>query len=238
MRRILFAFAAVLFAANLSFAQEQQTEQSYLVLPMFGNKAKTEEQQKKDERFLTSCDKSFTNRQEASQFFMERGWDYYNEGQVDTAMYRFNLAWLLNPNNKDTYWAFGLISAAKGSDKDAITYYEKAQALDPKNAMILSDLATSYLSIYKKDKKKKNLKKANGFVTEALAAEPQNAYVLYNTSVIKFYEKKYTDAWDYLHKSRMLNMTVIDYAYISELVEKMPDPQGFFRSSDTAEIVN
>ncbi|MBC5991540.1 tetratricopeptide repeat protein [Pontibacter cellulosilyticus] len=237
MRRLLFALAVVLFAANTGFAQEQQTEQSYLVQPMFGNKPKTESQQKKDERFLTSCDKSFLNRQEASQFFMERGWEYYNEGQIDTAMYRFNLAWLLDPNNKDTYWAFGLISASKDKNEEAITYYEKAKGLDPKNSMLLSDLATSYLAVYREGKKKKNLKKANELLNEAVTAEPQNAYALYNVSLVKFYEKKYTDAWDYLHKSRMLNMAVIDYTYISELVEKMPDPQGFFRSSDGAEAV-
>lgn len=236
MRRLLFALAVVLFAANAGFAQEQQTEQSYLVLPMFGNKAKTEAQQKKDEKFLTSCDKSFTNRQEASQFFMERGWEYYNEGQIDTAMYRFNLAWLLNPNNKDTYWAFGLISSSKAKNEEAITYYEKAKALDPKNTMLLSDMASSYLAVYKENNKKKNLKKAVQLLDESIAAEPQNAFALYNYSLVKFYEKKYADAWDYLHKSRSINLTVIDYTYISELVEKMPDPQGFFRSADaTAE---
>ncbi|GAB3195813.1 Tfp pilus assembly protein PilF [Pontibacter aydingkolensis] len=233
MRRLLFALTVILFATSAGFAQEQQTDQSHLVLPMFGNKTKTEAQQQKDEKFLTSCDKSFTNRQEASQFFMERGWEYFNEGQVDTAMYRFNLAWLLNPNNMDTYWAFGLISASKDNNKEALTYYEKAKAIDPKNSMLLSDMASAQLAIYKNGKKKKKeLKKATALLDESIAANAQNAYALYNYSLVRFYEKKYPEAWDYLHKSRILNMSVIDYTYISELVEIMPDPQGFFRSSD------
>lgn len=234
MRRLLFALVLIVLAASSGFAQE---DQSHLVLPMFGNKPKTEAQQKKDERFLTSCDKSFLNRQEASSFFMERGWEYYNEGQVDTAMYRFNLAWLLNPNNVDPYWAFGLISASKGNNAESITYYEKALALEPKNSMLLSDMASSYLALYREKKKKKNLKKANQLLNEALTAEPQNAYALYNLSLAKYYEKKYPEAWDNLHKARKLNMSVVDYAYISELVEKMPDPEGFFRSSDATDLV-
>ena len=237
MRRLLFALAFVFLAGATGFAQEQQTEQSYLVQPMFGNKPKTEAQQKKDEKFLTSCDKSFLNRQEASKFFMERGWEYYNEGQVDTAMYRFNLAWLLNPNNIDTYWAFGLVTAAQNKNEEAITYYEKARAIDPKNSMLLSDMASTYLAAYREKQKKKTLKKATQLLNESVATEPQNAYALYNLSLLKFYEKKYPDAWDYLHKSRMLNLNVIDYNYISQLVEKMPDPQGFFRSFDATEPV-
>ena len=237
MRRLLFALALIVLAASAGFAQEKQEDQSHLVMPMFGNKPKTEAQQKKDERFLTSCDKSFLNRQEASKFFMERGWEYYNEGQVDTAMYRFNLAWLLNPNNVDPYWAFGLISASKANNAEAITYYEKALALEPKNAMLLSDMASSYLTLFREKKKKKNLKKATQLLNEALTAEPENAYALYNMSLVKYYEKKYQEAWDYLHKGRKLNMSVVDYAYISELVEKMPDPEGFFRSSDATDLV-
>lgn len=232
MRRLLFALFATLIATS-GFAQES-TEKSPLVLPMFGNKPKTEAQQLKDEKFLTSCDKSFATRQEASSFFMERGWEYYNEGQVDTAMYRFNLAWLLNPNNKDTYWAFGLISSAQGDEKEAISLYEKALAIDPKNSLLQADIASSYLALYNQKPKKKNLKKANKLLSEAIAADPENAYALYKLSLVHFYSKKYKEAWEYLHQSRVRDLRIIDYTYISELVDKMPDPQGVFKSADAS----
>lgn len=234
MKKLLFAVVALLLATTAGFAQEQQQEQSALVLPMFGGKTKTEDQQQKDEKFLTSCDKSFTNRKEASAFFMERGWEYYNEGQVDTAMYRFNLAWLLNPNNKDTYWAFGLISSAKGNDQEAIGLYEKALAIEPKNSLLLADIASSYLALYTNKPKRKNLKKASNYLTEAIAADSANAYALYKLSVVSYHNKKYDQAWDYLHKSRAIDLRNIDYTFIAELVDKMPDPKGFFQSSDAA----
>ncbi|WP_162053056.1 tetratricopeptide repeat protein [Pontibacter pamirensis] len=231
MKKLLLAAVAIFCATSISFAQEQPAEQNPQVLPMFGGKAKTEEQQKKDEKFLTSCDKSFASRQEASSFFMERGWEYMNEGQLDTAVYRFNLAWLLNPDNKDTHWAFGLVTSAKGQTEEAIIHYEKALGYDPTNSLLLSDIAATYLKVYSEGKKKKkDLKKANKYLSEAITADTANAFALYNLSKVKFYEKKYSDAWDYLHKSRAINMTQIDYNYITELTDQMPDPKGFFRS--------
>lgn len=233
MKKVLLA-VAFLCATTLSFAQDQPAEQNPQVLPMFGGKQKTEEQQKKDEKFLTSCDKSFTNRQEASKFFMERGWEYLNEGQLDTAVYRFNLAWLLNPDNKDTYWAFGLVTSAKGENEKAIEFYEKALAYDPKNSLLMSDIAASYLKVYNDGKKKKkDLKKATSYLNDAVTADSSNAFALYNLSKVKFYEKKYSDAWNYLHKSRGIDLSQIDYEYIAELTAQMPDPQGFFRSTTT-----
>lgn len=234
MKKALLA-VAFLCATTLGFAQEQPAKQNPQVLPMFGGIQKTEEQQKKDEKFLTSCDKSFTNRQEASKFFVERGWEYLNEGQVDTALYRFNLAWLLNPDNKDTYWAFGLVTAAKGENEKAIEFYEKALAYDPKNSLLMSDVAATYLKVYSEGKKKKrDLKKASSYLSSAVTADSTNAFALYNLSKVKFFEKDYSDAWTYLHKSRSIDLTQIDYNYIAELTAQMPDPQGFFRASDAA----
>ncbi len=202
------------------------------VMPMFGGTQKTEAEQMKDEKFLTSCDKNFGDRREASNFFMERGWEYLNEGQTDTAMYRFNLAWLLNPDNQNTYWAFGLVTAAKGSNEEAVGFYEKALALNAKNSLLLSDASSAYLALYKEKKKKKNLKKAAEYLSTATTLDAGNAYALYNLSLVKYYEKKYAEAWDYLHKSRNINMTQIDYGFVMELAAQMPDPQGFFKQAD------
>lgn len=238
MKRILASAVAFVFAATISFAQQPDQQVSPSVLPMFGNKPKTEAQQRKDEKFLSSSDKNFTNRQEASHFFMERGWEYLREGQIDTAMYRFNLAWLLNPDNKDTYWAFGLVTAGKGNPDEAINLYEKALQFDPKNSLLLSDLGASYLAAYKANNKKKTLKKAEQHLAAATATDTSNAYAFYTLSQVRFIEKKYDEAWSNLHKSRALDLSQIDYAYLAELMAKMPDPQGFFKSTEPAEATD
>jgi Tfp pilus assembly protein PilF len=234
MKRLLYTIAACLLAANITFAQDTTTAPNPKVLPMFGKVAKTEAQQLQDEKFLSSCDKSFTTRTEASNFFMERGWEYLNEGQTDTAMYRFNLAWLLNPDNGDAHWAFGLVTVAKGNPQEAIGYYEKALALKPKNSLLLSDLATCYVTLYEQKPKKKTLSKAVSYLDQSIAADAQNAYAYFTMSKVKYFNKDYNGAWTYLHKGRELNMAGLDYNYLLQLTEKLKDPQGFYKSDETA----
>lgn len=220
-----------MIATTFAFAQEQQAQPDPRVLPMFGKIEKSEKQQLKDQRFLASCDASFASRQEASKFFMERGWEFYNEGQRDTAVYRFNLAWLLNPDNSETYWAFGLVTAANGKSEEALEYYEKALSFQQNNSLLLSDIAAAHLTLYKEKKKAKNLKKANTYLERAVAADASNAYALYTLSQVKYYEKKYDEAWKYLHQGRDINLSHLDYTYLGELMQKMPDPTGMFKAN-------
>lgn len=229
MKKLLLAAAALLLCATSTFAQDQPATPHPKVLPMFGNIARTEAEQKSDEKFLTSCDKSFTSRTEASNFFMDRGWEYFNEGQIDTAVYRFNLAWLLNPDNANTYWAFGLIENSKGNTEAAIGMYERALQYQPRNSLLLSDIAASYLTLYSASKKKKNLKKTVAYLDQAIAADARNAYALFTLSQVKYHEKKYAEAWTYLHQSREIDMRTMNYEYLAELMTQMPDPTGMFK---------
>lgn len=232
MKKLLFAATFYLIAISFAFAQDAPVNPK--VLPMFGNVAKTEAQQKQDQKFLKSSDASFSTRIEASKFFMERGWEYLNEGQTDTAIHRFNLAWLLNPDNKDTYWAFGLVTVGKGNPQEAIGYYEKAISLSPKNSMLLADLAACYVMLYEEKPKKKSLKQATAYLNQAISADAKNAYAFYTLSQVQYHSRNYSQAWENLHKGRELNMAMLDYAYLVKLTDKMPDPKAFFKSNDTA----
>lgn len=232
MKQVLLSAVAFLFIATVTFAQDNPDPK---VLPMFGGGFKTEQQQKQDEKFLKSCDASFTSRTEASKFFMERGWEYFSEGQIDTAMYRFNLAWLLNPGNGETYWAFGLISAATDKPKEALKLYEKALEYEPENSLLFSDIASAYILAYKSEKKKKHLKNASKSLDKALRLDKSNSFALYSISEVKFLEKKYSDAWTFLHQAREIDMANMNYSYLQELMGKMPDPTGFFSSKTEAE---
>lgn len=235
MKRFLFSALSILFMSTAAFAQEQPAQPSPKVLPMFGGIAKTEQQQKQDEKFLKSCDASFATRQEASKFFMERGWEYYAEGQVDTAMYRFNLAWLLNPDNGETYWAFGLVSSATNKPEEALTLFEKALVYQPNNSLLHSDIASSYLNLYKAKDKKKYLKNASKHLDKAITLDAKNAFALYSLSEVKYLQKDYKDAWTFLHQAREIDMANLNYTFLHDLMEKMPDPKNFFSAKANIE---
>jgi tetratricopeptide (TPR) repeat protein len=210
------------------------------LLPMYGKGAKTQEQLTADLKFLEYADQSFASRQEGSQFFATRGWEYLSEGQLDTAMYRFNLAWLLDENNPQALWGFGAVSAQKGNLQEASTYLGQALTLEPTNGVLMVDLASIHQGLYeseqgtkKKDLKRKqqHLEEASRLLQKAVEVDSTNAYAFYRLSYNNYLMEDYDNAWENLHKSRNLDLSMLDFAYLSQLMEKKEDPKGVFKSN-------
>jgi tetratricopeptide (TPR) repeat protein len=110
--------------------------------------------------------------------------------------------------------------------------YERALTYQPNNSLLLADAASAYLNLYETAKKKKQLKQAVKYLDQALAADPANAYALLGVAKVKYHEKKYAEAWNYLHQSRDLDMLSFDYEFLTQLMTRMPDPKGMFRSDN------
>jgi tetratricopeptide (TPR) repeat protein len=109
-------------ASSREAAKKEMLEadsQDVKFLPLFGSKKKAEEEMLNATEFLIKCDKSFKDRLDASKFFADRGWEYLNEGLLDTATYRFNLCFLLNQENVEAYWGLGSISYQKGNFEES-----------------------------------------------------------------------------------------------------------------------
>ena len=200
-----------------------------LVLPLFGEMTKSTEHIAWEVRFLNECDQNFSNRTEASQFFSTRGWEYLTEGQLDTATYRFNLAWLLNDKNSDTYWGLGVISYQQGKSVDAIRLLKKGLEVADTNAVLMTDLATVQLKEYKENKDNELLEDAIVVLNKALQYDVTNANTFMRLSWANFVKGNYEAAWDNLHKGRLLDLASVDFVYLQELREKAPDPKGFFK---------
>jgi len=45
------------------------------------------------------------------------GWKYYYKGDLDTAIKRFNQAWMFNRDNADALWGFGIIMGQRASEE-------------------------------------------------------------------------------------------------------------------------
>lgn len=198
-------------------------------LPLYGQQTKTAAQEQEDQAFLADCDRNFSNREEASKFFESRAWEYLREGRLDTATHRFNLAWLLNNKNVNTYWGLGAISAGRGQDDQAINLLEKALALDPNNSPLLTDIASVHLNKFKDQKDKKELKTSVELLQKAIGIDTTNSTAYTKMSVAYYYQEDYDKAWEYLHKGRALALDAIDFTYLTELIAKKEDPQGIFK---------
>ncbi|MGV3559754.1 MAG: tetratricopeptide repeat protein [Larkinella arboricola] len=200
-----------------------------MTAPLFGEQGKTTEHIAWEVRFLSECDQNFTNRAEASQFFSSRAWEYLTEGQLDTAAYRFNLAWLLNANNADPYWGLGVICYQQNKTAESIRLLKKGLEVADTNAVLMTDLATVELKHYKETKDNELLEDAIEVLNKALKYDLTNANTFMRLSWANFAKGDYTASWENLHKARSLDLSAVDLVFIQELREKMPDPKGFFK---------
>lgn len=199
------------------------------VLPLFGERPKTAEQIDREIHFLNECDQNFASRHEASQFFSARGWDYLSEGQLDTAAYRFNLSWLLNEKNADAYWGLGVVSYQRNDLSQAIRMLKKGLDVADTNVVLMTDLATVQIRLYQEKQDLNELTDAESLLQKSLTVIPNNPNALIKLSLINYERAEYAKAWEYVHKARNIDISVIDLTYLNELLSKQPDPQGVFK---------
>ncbi|MDB5233642.1 MAG: hypothetical protein JWR44_635 [Hymenobacter sp.] len=197
--------------------------------PLFGGLTPAQATQVIGEAQLKAISASFASPAEASAFFTTKGFDYLRENQPDTAAYRFNLAWLLNPQNAEAYRGLGIIASAQPTPDAAIGLLAKGMALAPTDPLLMSDLGTSYLTRYSQTKKKKDLNTGMELLQRVTATDPGNAVAWQQLAHGYYYQEKYAEAWDAVHKGQAQSVTSLDFGLISDLLAKMPDPQGMFK---------
>ncbi|MCB2378420.1 hypothetical protein LGH70_12545 [Hymenobacter sp. BT635] len=198
-------------------------------LPLFGGLSVEAAQQVMGAAFLTSIDKSFPSRAEASKFFANKGYEYITENKPDTALYRFNLAWLLDPKNADAYRGLGIVASRNETPDESISLLTQGLVLAPSNSLMLVDLGTSYLIRHQQTKKKKDLEQAYKYLEQALAADATNAYAWQQMARVHYLREDYAKAWEAVHKGQSLNVSSLDLDLISDLTAKLPDPKGMFK---------
>ncbi|RYY16450.1 MAG: hypothetical protein EOO36_11135, partial [Cytophagaceae bacterium] len=81
--------------------------------PLYGGLTPAQAQQVVGAAVLADVDRSFASRPEASKFFSQKGYEYLQENQPDTATVRFNLAWALDPQNADAYRGLAVIQSQR-----------------------------------------------------------------------------------------------------------------------------
>jgi len=197
--------------------------------PLFGGLTPAQATQLLGEARLKAIVASFASAAEASTFFTTKGFDYLRENKPDTATYRFNLAWLLNPQNAEAYRGLGIIASSQPTPDAAISLLAKGLAISPSSTLLMSDLGASYLIRYAQTKKKKDLSTGMELLQKVTTLEPTNAVAWQQLARGYYYQEKYAEAWDAVHKGQNANVTSLDFDLISDLLAKLPDPQGTFK---------
>lgn len=199
------------------------------VLPLFGEQRKTSEQIEEEIRFLSECDKMFTSREEASSFFTARAWEYVQEGQLDTAAYRFNLSYLLNEKNVESFWGLGVVCYQKNLLEDAERMMRRGVEISPENVPLIVDLSTIELRHYTEKKEQQDLDESYQLLKRAATLDTTYAQTYFNLSLAEYYRADYPKSWEALHKGRKLNFQLVDFQFVDLLRTQLADPEGFFK---------
>lgn len=99
------------------------------LIPEYGGFQKTPEQIKADERFVNTVMNEFKDKRSASNEMIASGNQYYQKEDLDTAMRRYNQAWLLDETNPEVYIGFGNILKKRGDENGANEMFQKASNL-------------------------------------------------------------------------------------------------------------
>ena len=233
-RRFLFLFllavALTLFRVSGATAQSDPSDK----LPMYGQPgiARPESLKKIDEDLIRDATFRFGNRQAASRALAEQGWASVRKGTLDTAMRRFNEAWLLNPKNYQAFWGFGAVLSEQGKLAEAIEQLETARELvdDPRQRVaLLSDLGSVHSSYGARLPADKQLDRARHFViansrfTESLEMDPNYGRSWREWAFSLYEQERYSEAWVKAKRAMELNSEPFPPGFLDTLRKKVPE---------------
>ena len=200
---------------------QKQAKKDNRMLPEFGNTQKTSHEIATNAQFVNSIVEAGNSKSEGALQMIRLGFDYLYKGDLKTAMYRFNQAYLLNPKNSGVYWGYGAVYMSMGAYDEARSEFTEGLKLEPDSAPILTDYGTTYLgeyydnvrSNYKKAQKSLELAKEKLLAAYAIDSEYINA--TYKLSVVYLNSQDCENAKKYLKETRALGGQPITKQYLS-----------------------
>ena len=225
MKYILSAFILLVtlpsFGQQITYEQWQQEAKSNInLLPEYGNVQKTKVQLDEDNEFVQSTLKLDTTSRKASDHLIRLGFTYLYRGDLETAMRRFNQAWLLDNTNADVYWGYGAIYMTFGDQESAIKQYDKGLTINPKSANILTDKATIYMVNFEHGGSEDNIKQALQLFNQSYSIDATTQNTLFKLSICYFLISDCTNALKYYDACKKLGGQPISQDYTNALMQK------------------
>ena len=200
----LFVILCLLCCQADSASGNQPADTS--LIPMYGSATKDVSQKVADAEFISEASRIAGSRQKASEEFVKKGWEaFFAKRDPLTAMRRFNQAWLLNPDNPEVLWGFGVISGALNKIEDSVNFLRRAAEKMSESARVLNDLGFSLTIAADRcndpDDSLKMLQEAHTCFARAEKIEPGYEPLYSNWAITLFYAKQYAIAWQKVIKA-------------------------------------
>jgi tetratricopeptide (TPR) repeat protein len=175
-------------------------------LPMYGRVKKCAAQIRSDSVFLSTYK---DDPKKAAVRYIKRGWDYIRENKPDTAMFRFNQAWMLDSLNADVYWGFANLMGMKQKYEESVLLFERCIALNPTDFTVYRDAAVSNGNLFRQTNKSKYQTKAIQYLKTADRLIPNNARIKAQLAGA-YYFSQIDSARKYLKIAEKLDPAAVD----------------------------
>lgn len=197
------------------------------LLPKYGSLPKADWQIEADKAFLAATDQEYHgDRIKASMDTALRGWQYLQQGDKETAMYRFNQAWLLNPNNGVALWGMAAIEASTGSFEESIKLFAEAEKYMGSDLNFSIDYAKAIGKMAVQTKDDARLKDAFDRFEAIYGKAPQNVLNLQNWAITLAGVGHYAEAWQKVKLAEAApGKRILDKDFVAALGKKMPRPK-------------
>ena len=210
--------------------KEMHQEEGVNTLPMYGGASRSRDLLASDQALIEEAMKQAGSREAASREFMRVGWEYFDRGDLNTAMKRFNQAWLVNPENADAFWGFGSVSLAKQRADEAIDMFEQALALRPQHAVAMCSLGSAYQ--LKAHQVQSDKRAADGYLGQSARAledgaalDPKEEFCYSTWAGTLLLQGKPDEAWKKVRIAQKLGGKTLSPDFLQALSTVMPAPQ-------------
>jgi Tfp pilus assembly protein PilF len=143
---------------------------------------------------------------------VKSGWEYFNKGDLDTALKKFNQATEIEPNFAPAYFGEAYIYSVQEKLDLAIKGYKKSIEKDPTHSPSYSNLG---LALIYSDKPAE----AFPMLEKALKIDPKNGNAHVNIAIYYFRVEDYANSWKHIHIAEELKEK-INLDFLKDLKSK------------------
>ncbi len=179
-------------------------------VPMYGgmDRAGVPDLKAGDDKLIADTSAHYGSREKAATEFIQQGFNFYYKDSLGMAMRRFNQAWLLDPNNPEVYWGFGVVLRDQENMCESAKHFDKAlgfkryfQGMYPDAAQTFALCGVSDKSLSEADRAQL-YERADKLYAEAVEKDANKGNVYTSCATANFFREKYADAWAMVKKAR------------------------------------
>ena len=220
----LLSICLSLSAQQITYEQWKEKAKTEINLrPEYGKVKKDAGYLKEDQTFIETVLKEDSTHRKGSEHMVKLGFNYLYHGDSETAMKRFNQAWLLDPKNENAYWGFGAIYYMFNDSEEALKQLDIGLAINPNSSNILTDKATIFLNLYHNNQNIDYQKKALEMFNRSYQINPLNQNTLFKLSAVYYYNNDCPNAKRFYKECLKLGGTPIPPGYADALNKQCPD---------------